>query len=168
MLETIEFKDEEYLMLQTKGHASQYAIPFAQNILSGVGFDIGCMKKEWAYPGAIPIDLDFDDPWDAYKLPDVPPLVDYIFSSHCLEHLPNYVEALEYWNSKLKPGGILFLYLPHFEQKYWRPWHNRKHIHALTPNLMQHYFSDMEDLWSKSFVTQGYDLNHAFYCVAEK
>jgi len=33
---------------------------------------------------------------------------------------------------------------------------------------MEYYFEDMDNLWSKSFVSQGYDLNHAFYCVAQK
>jgi predicted SAM-dependent methyltransferase len=52
-------------------------------------------------------------------LPDE--LVDYIYSSHCLEHVDNWIETLEYWIKNLKDGGILFLYLPDFSQKYWRP-----------------------------------------------
>ena len=40
------------------------------------------------FPGSTPIDLDFDDPYHADNLPDGE--VDYIFSSHCLEHVPDW------------------------------------------------------------------------------
>ena len=169
MLELIEFKGEYYPNLQTEGFAAQYAFPFAKKILSGVGYDIGCMKEEWAFPGAVPIDLSFDDPFDALNLPEIPREVDYIFSSHCLEHLDSYVSALEYWSKRLKAGGILFLYLPHHAQKYWRPWHNKKHTHALSPQLFNDYFEDtVGEYWSSYFVTPGHDLNHSFYVIATK
>ena len=58
---------------------------------------------------------------------------DYVFSSHCLEHLPNYVEALLHWKSRIRPGGTLFLYLPHPDMKYWRPENCRKHLHLFRP-----------------------------------
>lgn len=47
--------------------------------------------------------------------------LDYIFSSHCLEHLDRPEQALKTWAQKLKPGGILFLYLPHSSMLLWRP-----------------------------------------------
>ena len=134
-METIKFKDKEYLSIQTNGNAGRFAIPFAQELLSGKGLDIGCSKKEWAFPGAIPIDLAFDDPYDAMNLPDG--IYDYIFSSHCLEHLNDWVGVLEYWHSKLKANGILYLYLPHYSQEYWRPWNNRKHVNILQPEYLQ-------------------------------
>ncbi len=34
----------------------------------GEGYDIGCMKPEWAFPGSIPIDIDFDDEYHATNL----------------------------------------------------------------------------------------------------
>ena len=64
-MQIIEYKKNWYPEFQTKGNASQFAIPFAKHVCSGVGYDIGCMKQEWAFPGSTPIDLDFDDPWDA-------------------------------------------------------------------------------------------------------
>ena len=115
MSEAVFYKGEYYPKFQTEGNASQFAIPFAKHFCSGVGYDIGCNRLEWAFPGATPIDLLFDDPWDAYNLPDEK--VDYIYSSHCLEHLPDWVEALDYWASKLKSGGALFLYLPHYKDR---------------------------------------------------
>jgi SAM-dependent methyltransferase len=91
-----------------------------------------------------------------------------IVLSHCLEHLPNWVDALDYWISKLKSGGVLFLYLPHYDQEYWRPWNNRKHVHCFTPNIIKDYLVSNK-LIRTDFVFVGErDLNHSFIAVAEK
>ena len=60
-METIEYKGRSYPMFQAEGFAAQYTIPFAVKFCQGVGYDIGCMKKEWALPGSIPINSAFDD-----------------------------------------------------------------------------------------------------------
>ena len=60
MIETVHYKGENYPHFQTIGNASQSAIPFAKHFCKGVGYDIGCNREEWAYPGAKPIDLLFD------------------------------------------------------------------------------------------------------------
>ena len=159
----IEYKNKKYPHFQTIGNASQFAIPYAKYFCNGDGLDIGCNRVEWAYPGAQPIDLNLDDEWDALNLPDRQ--VDYIFSSHCLEHLPNWVDALDYWGTKLKVNGILFLYLPDYSQEYWRPWNNRKHIHVLTATVLKDYLEDRK--YTNIFYT-GPDLNNSFMIVAEK
>ena len=159
----VEFQGDKYPLLQTNGNASRFAIPFAKEFCEGNGLDIGCNRPDWAFPGSLPIDLDFDDEYDAYNLPDGK--FDYIFSSHCLEHLPDWVGALDYWFEHLKDGGVCFLYLPHFRQQYWRPWNNRKHIHCLLPEMLHGYFTDRG---YENFVSEGWDLNHSFYAVAYK
>lgn len=164
MIETINFNGIDYPRFQSEGNAAQFALPFAMKVCQGIGFDIGCARQEWAFPGAIAIDKIFDDEYDAYNLPSLK--VDYIFSSHCLEHLPDYVEALQYWSTKLKEGGVLFLYLPHYEQEYWRPWNNRKHIHAFVPDLIVNCLKSMR-CWKNIFASER-DLNHSFMVIAEK
>ena len=113
-MQVIEFKGHPYPEFQSQGNASQFAIPFAKYFCKGNGYDIGCMKPEWAFPGAMPIDVDFNDPYHADHLPEAQ--VDYIFSSHCLEHVPDWVSTLIYWTEKIKSGGVLFLYLPHYDK----------------------------------------------------
>ena len=113
--------------------------------------------------GATPIDLEFDDPWHADHLP--PEKVDYIFSSHCLEHVQDWVATLLYWTSAIKSGGALFLYLPHYDQEYWRPWNNRKHRHAFTPEIIVDFMCDVG--YTNIFSSQR-DLNHSFIVVGEK
>ncbi len=162
-MQVIEYKGDQYPYFQSIGNASQFAIPFAQHFCIGKGYDIGCMKVDWAYPGSIPIDLSFNDPWDANHLPDGQ--VDYMFSSHCLEHVPDWAGTLLYWTEKIRSGGTLFLYLPHYDQKYWRPWNNRKHLHTFVPGMIVDFMQD--NGYTNIFSSQR-DLNHSVIVVGEK
>lgn len=162
-MEIVNFADENYPKFQTLGNASQFSIPFAKHFCKGIGYDIGYCKEEWKFPGAIGIDKNLESPYDANNLPE--DFVDYIYSSHCLEHVDNWIETCEYWISKLKPGGILFLYLPDFSQKYWRPWNNRKHKHCLTVEILKNFMIDHK---MKNIFTSGIDLNNSFMIVCEK
>ena len=76
----IEYNDKKYPYFQTAGQAAQFALPFAKYFCEGVGVDVGCKNREWALPGAIPIDLEFSDLYHAGNLPEVK--LNYIFSSH--------------------------------------------------------------------------------------
>ena len=162
-MQILNYKGDRYPHFQSEGNASQFAIPFAKHFCRGKGYDIGCMKPEWSYPGSIPIDLDFPDEWDANNLPEEQ--VDYIFSSHCLEHVDDWVGTLNYCADNLRQGGILFLYLPHYDQKYWRPWNNRKHNHVFVPEIMVDFLHDKQ--FTNIFSSQR-DLNHSFIVVGEK
>jgi predicted SAM-dependent methyltransferase len=163
MIETIEFNNKSYPAFQAQGHASQFAIPYALQVCKGRGYDIGCMKREWSFPGSHAIDLSFDDMYDANNLPERD--VDYIFSSHCLEHIDNWVETMEYWHSCLRQGGVLFLYLPDYSQEYWRPWNNKKHRNMFSPTIMK---DCMQHLGYHKIFTSGPDLNNAFMIMGEK
>ena len=92
-MELVEYRDKKYPIYETSGNASQFAIPFAKHFCKGEGLDIGCKELDWAFPGATCIDIDFKDPWEAFNLPDKK--YDYIFSSHCLEHLNDWGGALD-------------------------------------------------------------------------
>lgn len=162
-IETIIHSGRHYPRFQSEGFAAKFAIPFARQVCKGEGYDIGCNRPQWAFPGAIPIDPEFSTAYDAYNLPDGE--VDYVFSSHCLEHLPDWVKALDYWKQHIKAGGVLFLYLPDYSQTYWRPWHNRKHVHVFTPDIIRDYLKDRG--WINIFVS-GVDLNNSFIAMAEK
>lgn len=139
----IKFKHQYVPSLVAKGHHSKFIMPVAKELCEGEGLDIGCNRTEWAFPGAIPIDQIFDDPYDAYNLPEGK--YDFIFSSHCLEHLPDYDAAIAHWTERLKEGGRLFLYLPHPDCLYWQPneMPTKRHIHTFTPlvirELLEHH-----------------------------
>jgi SAM-dependent methyltransferase len=163
MIETITYKENIYPKFQSIGNASQFALPFAKHVCKGIGYDIGCMKEEWSFPDSIPIDISFKNGFHALNLPEKN--IDYIFSSHCLEHIQNWVDVMDYWFDTLKTGGILFLYLPDFSQVYWRPWNNRKHLNIFSPQIIEEY---MIDKGYKNIFKSGTDLNNSFMIFGEK
>jgi len=108
-------------------------------------------------------EYSFDDKWDATHLPEEQ--VDYIFSSHALEHIEDRVRVLDYWTSILKIGGVLFLYFPHPEQQYWRPWADTKQQHILYPQDIIDY---LKYSGYKNIFNGERDLNHSFSVMGEK
>lgn len=161
-LDLIEYEGIQFLSFQSKGNASQFIIPYAKHICKGKGYDIGYCKEEWKLPGAIGIDIEDGQGFSADILPDEK--VDYIFSSHCLEHVDNWISTLEYWLAHIKPGGVLCLYLPDYSQTYWRPWNNRKHKCIMNPI----YIKDILKAHScKNIFISGVDLNNSFAVVCE-
>ena len=90
-METVTFKGKEYPMFQTNGNAARFCMPFALEVCKGEGLDIGCGRKEWAFPNSIPIDITIEGEYH-YSATELPlKEFDYIFSSHCLEHLERWV-----------------------------------------------------------------------------
>jgi SAM-dependent methyltransferase len=164
MIETKINMGQEIPVHVNLGNASRWIRPFALEVCTGEGYDIGCTTEEWSLPGSIPIDPVLNSKYNDLNLPDGE--VDYIFSSHCLEHCDNWVNTLRYWTSKLKSGGVLFLYLPHYDKVSWRPWINFSHNHILTPKYIEE-FLNFEGIYRKIFVSQR-DLNYSFAAMCEK
>ena len=83
--------------------------PWERSLLEGNGIDIGC--------GSNPVTdrvrrFDVAD-GDANRITDfVPERFDFVFSSHCLEHMDNPLGALQGWWQLVKPGGHLILVVP--------------------------------------------------------
>jgi hypothetical protein len=165
MIKTVSYKGQLYPSFQAEGNAAQFAIPFAKHVCHGVGFDVGCNREEWSFPDSIPVDPELGDGFDAMNLPETPINPDYIFSSHCLEHLDNWYEVLEYWYDRLTDSGTLFLYLPDYSQVYWRPWNNRKHKNIFTPFIIK---DALENLGLKKIYVSDNDLNNSFMAMGEK
>lgn len=131
-----EYKGALYPGYLNKGDAAAWVAGVASAYCRGKGLDIGAGK--WPLKGAIPVQ---DTPGEnAYRLDRFKDgSLDFVFSSHCLEHLERWPEALRLWTSKLKPGGTLFLYLPHESMLLWRPgapWVNDAHKWIPTPEAV--------------------------------
>ncbi len=166
-IETISFDGIKYPALQGKGGAAIWCRAFAKEVLHGYGLDVGYSKEAWILPGAIGIEPSIDPTYDAMHLPDKKDGWDYIHASHSLEHIKeSWPNVLDYWISKLKTGGVLFLYLPHISQKYWNIDSNRKHIHQFDGSEIKQYLTNKTPM-RNIFVT-GVDLNNSFIVIAEK
>lgn len=166
-IETITFKNKTYPAFQSRGFASKYVFEFAKEFITPEMsvVDIGFSKDEWRFKNAYGVDpsaipkhgdaMNFigDDIWDA------------IFSSHCLEHIKeNWYNVLDYWLTKIKVGGIIFLYLPHKSQEYWLPENNRKHVHSFDGEEIEKYLTSL----GHEVIHSGIDLNNSFVLVCEK
>lgn len=132
-----EHRGELFPAYLKTGNAAKFIAPAALHFCRGHGVDVG--GGRWPLEGANSIDLM--DGGDAMALPHGP--YDFVFSSHCLEHLADPVAALEHWKSKIRPTGVLFLYLPHPDMTYWRPTGNRKHLHEWQPAQMARMLGDL-------------------------
>ena len=95
---------------------------------TGNGLDLGCgdekicegaMGVDWRETPAVNIVASVED---LSFVKDRS--LDYLFSSHLLEHLPYPWRTLTRWLPTLKDGGYLVLYLPHRDQyRVWNPEH---------------------------------------------
>lgn len=133
-----EFKGNRYPDYVRKGNAKAFIEPAARFFCKGNGLDIG--GGRYPLEGAFCVDSR-KGPYDAFNLP--PGEYDYIFSSHCLEHLQDYEEALRIWARHIRPGGVLFLYLPHGSMELWWPENNSVHFHRLWPKDIERLLLDL-------------------------
>lgn len=124
-----EYRGALYPSYLKTGNACQHIAATARHFCRGSGLDIGAGK--WPLQGALAVDAAQGD--DVLSLPVMEGGWDYVFSSHCLEHLPDYVAALEHWRERLRPGGVLFLYLPSPQMTYWLPQHCKRHRSVFHP-----------------------------------
>lgn len=136
-----EFGGRVYPEYLKNWKALSWVQPFALWYCQGVGIDISMSEDlvgmdvgagKTPLPGAIPIDKELGQ--DAMHLPCGEEELDYVCSSHCLEHLDDPVGALKHWRGKLKAGGVLFLYLPDPSMLYWQPMYNKKHKWSWYPS----------------------------------
>lgn len=136
-----EYRGQMYPEYLKHGNACQFIAPTALQFCQGRGLDVGCSK--WPLPGAQGVDLAglAGTVGSATHLPGEN--WDFIFSSHCAEHLDDPIEAFEHWKDKLRPGGVLFLYLPSSQMAYWKPQHCRKHRHVWEPVQMAEILRDL-------------------------
>jgi ADP-heptose:LPS heptosyltransferase/predicted SAM-dependent methyltransferase len=127
------------------GKVKYEIVPFTR----GVVLDLGCgplkafphfigvdsCKDSELFGIAITPDIKVDDCADlSGTIQDAS--VDAVFSSHLLEHIPDYRAALKDWWRCLKVGGYLVLYLPHkaFYPNIGQPGANPDHVHDFAPS----------------------------------
>src|SRR3989338_2336729 len=106
----------DYLTIGGAGHA---IFDVAMRYCQGKGVDVGAGL--WPLPGSTPVDLERGLGRGKSISDFADESLDYIFSSHCLEHIEDWRPALDLWVKKLRPGGTLFLYLPHPDCAIWHP-----------------------------------------------
>ena len=114
---------------------------YAERWFVGRGLDIGAgpdgLGRSHTWPHASIREWDLAD-GDATTLPGLAPAsFDFVYSSHCLEHVTWHYAALGRWWDVLKPGGHLILVVPDFTMYERGQWPSRiqptGHLHAFEP-----------------------------------
>jgi SAM-dependent methyltransferase len=128
--------------------------PRIQKLVSeGKGADLGCGPFKLSVPNAIGV-----DPGGYEGIESKPALewlkeqsdasLDWVFSSHYLEHEPQHAAVLAQVNRVLKPGGSLLVYLP--DKRLYKDANgndpNGDHVNHWTPGLFVDEVIDHTDL----------------------
>ena len=98
--------------------------------ISGKGLDIGAGRDAVSEDVQI-FDMEHGDAGHI----DIEGSFDYVWSSHCLEHMYNPHKALRLWWSLVKRGGYLIIIVPDedlYEQGVWPSRYNADHKHTFT------------------------------------
>lgn len=126
------FQSRRYPNFIKTGDAKAFIEDYAMQFCRGRGLDVGAGKHPLR--GARAID---DARENAYDIQEESGTIDFVFSSHTLEHVPEIDKALNEFARVLRVGGVLFLYLPHPASEMWLPDNFRHHLHRLPPGEMQ-------------------------------
>jgi SAM-dependent methyltransferase len=103
-----------------------------RSALRGEGIDIGC-GADPVLPGVMPFDLAQGDANEILR--HVDRRFDFVYASHCLEHMRDPRAAIAQWWELVKPGGVLFVIVPDedlYEQGFWPSRFNRDHKWTFT------------------------------------
>lgn len=111
--------------------------PQVKSLLKGKGLDIGC-GPDPIDPSADRFDLEQGDANQITKF--VSKKYDYVFSSHCLEHMNEPIRALKDWCSLVEDGGHIILIVPDedlYEQGHFPSLFNEDHKVTFTISKKQ-------------------------------
>jgi hypothetical protein len=162
-----EYKGKFYPDYLTVGGACHTIFREALKYCKGDGIDIGAGL--WPLPGAVAVDV-WRGPGAAKNIAEISVASqDFVFSSHCLEHNMDWEIKLSDWISKVKRGGVVFLYLPHPECGIWEvgsPFVGGDHKWTPTPQIIR---KTLEANYCKVIAQDdGPDSMYSFWQCAQK
>jgi SAM-dependent methyltransferase len=120
----------------TKSHDLRLARGDFEVYLRGKGIDIGSGDDPLSVPHVMPWDKEQGD---AQYLSGVDrESFDFLYSSHCLEHLNCVRTSLENWRRVVRCGGYLYIVVPDYalyEKMQWPSVWNAEHKHSFSLSL---------------------------------
>lgn len=97
--------------------------------------------------------------------------MDFVYSSHLLEHLEHPQKALHEWWRLIKDGGVMILYLPHDElyPKVGEPGANVDHKHNLNEAKVIAWFEELPGGWDlERCERRNQDDEYSFLMILRK
>lgn len=126
---------------------------FFDKYFNGKGIDIGCGYYPITRENCKQYDIGFNKKHDAsFMATEKDETYDWVYSSHCLEHVDHPPEALKNWWRILKPNGFLIVVVPDlilFEKKQWPQPKGYQHQWAISMGKMpyERHFSLFDMLY---------------------
>lgn len=148
----------------TRCHARREREGFFEKYCHGEGLDVG-YGGDVITPMAAGWDLRNGDAQYLAGVEDES--FDFVYSSHCIEHMFNVRVALQNWFRVVKPGGYLLLYLPHrdlYEKRKTLPSlfnPDHKHMFLIGRREMPDTLDIVEEI-TKSL--SGFDIKYVKTC----
>jgi anaerobic magnesium-protoporphyrin IX monomethyl ester cyclase len=104
---------------------------------------------------ALPVDIVADG--DDIPLPDSSQ--DFVVSSHVIEHFTDPIKALLEWDRLVRPGGIIFMIVPHKERTFDKGWESTplEHLIADHKNQSKQPHNNPPGVHDHRWVTQDFE-----------
>ena len=147
------------------GNAADWIKGKAKTYMKSGFADVGCSK--WPIPNGIPIDVGnrklIEDAPDGY--------FSGVFSSHCLEHIVEWDKELTLWNRIIRPGGTLFMFLPHPRAEVWHAftgsWVGANHVWNPEPVALVRFLKEVLGMHIIEYTSRR-DALWSFHIIARK
>jgi SAM-dependent methyltransferase len=147
------------------GNAADFIKCKAKEYMKSRYVDVGC--SQWPLMNSIPVDKGnrnvIEDAEDNSFAG--------VFSSHCLEHVPQWDKELTLWHRIIRPGGVLFMYLPHPQCEPWHAqigsWVGKEHVWNPDPVTLVQFLREKLDFDILEYTSRP-DPLWSFYVVARK
>ncbi len=157
-----EKKYPDYL---NTGNAADFIKCKAKEYMKSQYVDVGC--SQWPLMNSIPIDKKnrhiIEDAEDNQ--------FGGVFSSHCLEHVPQWDKELTLWHRIIRPGGVLFMYLPHPQCEPWHAktgsWVKKEHAWNPDPVTLVQFLREKLNFEILEYTSRP-DPLWSFYVIARK
>jgi SAM-dependent methyltransferase len=147
------------------GNAADFIKCKAKEYMKSRYVDVGC--SQWPLMNSVPVDKQnrhvIEDAADNQFAG--------VFSSHCLEHVPQWDKELTLWHRIIRPGGVLFMYLPHPQCEPWHAkigsWVGKEHVWNPDPVTLVQFLREKLDFDILEYTSRP-DPLWSFYVVARK
>jgi SAM-dependent methyltransferase len=158
-----------------KGNEAAKCRDRISQFIQGNGLDLGCADCKIT-PRSVGIDRKLYSGQNVNLQGNVKNLywfkddcMDYVFSSHVLEDMPDPQAVLREWWRVIKPGGYLILYLPHksFYPNIGQPGANKDHKNDFIPNDILEMLKEFKHEIIKCDELSG-GIEYSFEIVARK
>ena len=157
--------EKRYPNYLNTGNAADFIKCKAKEYMKSRYADVGC--SQWPMMNSIPVDKG--NRWAIEDAEDNS--FAGVFSSHCLEHIPQWDEELTLWHRIIRPGGILFMYLPHPQCEPWHAltgsWVGKEHVWNPDPVTLVQFLRETLDFDILEYTSRP-DPLWSFYVIARK